>query len=334
LKQEIHLKSKLQKLNFFKDDFVKMIPGMARRMAEHRGGLLTELEHQRSSVEAPLLKSGNGSFGHHLMSTDETLYSLEATRGSMVTSQSVNSVIGMTHTMHATRNVPEGAEVGPVMADVERRSPMTSTMSRMQQNQHHQQQHQQMHQSFLYNNSPTIHSASTTLPRLVEKRNNHSHQQHQYSQHIYQQQQQHHQQQQLQPQQLPRHYVVATNGLSDDVEMDRTSFMNGDEDDDCDVQDNNVAPRASSQQLQHHSMVKVVVPPPPRLEFVLPEGVPPPPPSTTTSSFMSSTMQRGSVNGGIINNGNGTCGRKKKSVTIGTFTTVETFTPNPGDESV
>ena len=55
------------------------------------------------------------------------------------------------------------------------------------------------------------------------------------------------------------------------------------------------------------------------------------PPHTTT------TMQRNGSNGVggvIITNGNGTCGRKKKSVTIGTFTTVETFTPNPGDESV
>jgi hypothetical protein len=52
-----------------------MIPGMSRRMAEHREGLLTEVENHRG-VEAPLLKSGNGSFGHHIMTTDETLYSL------------------------------------------------------------------------------------------------------------------------------------------------------------------------------------------------------------------------------------------------------------------
>jgi len=53
-----------------------MIPGLTRRMAEHRGGLLAELEHHRSSVEAPLLKSGNGagSFGHHILTTEETLY--------------------------------------------------------------------------------------------------------------------------------------------------------------------------------------------------------------------------------------------------------------------
>ena len=118
-----------------------MIPGMSRRMAEHREGLLTEVDHHRG-VEAPLLKSGNGSFGHHVMATDETLYSLESARGPMVTSQRITSVVGIasqhiTPTLQASRNVPEGAEVGPVTADIERRSPMTSTMSRMQ----HQQQH-------------------------------------------------------------------------------------------------------------------------------------------------------------------------------------------------
>ena len=89
-----------------------MIPGLTRRMAEHRRGLLAELEHHRSSVEAPLLKSGNGagSFGHHTLTTEETFYSLEATRGSMMTSQSVNSVIGLTSqgmgVTHSTRNIP------------------------------------------------------------------------------------------------------------------------------------------------------------------------------------------------------------------------------------
>ena len=242
-----------------------MIPGMTRRMAEHRGGL-AELEHHRSSVETPLLKTGNGngtSFGHHVLTNDDTLYSLEATRGSMVTSQSVNSVIGMSsHNMGIgshlkARNVPEGAEIVGVTADVERRSPMTSTMSRLQHLQ--QQQQQQQHQSFLYNNSPTI-QASTTLPRLASKQqqqqaNNHHHH-HQY----YQQQQQQYQQQQQQQ----RHFV--TNGLSEDVEMDRTSFMNGDDEDEdeCDVQASHQASH------QHHSLVKVVVPPPPRLDFVLP----------------------------------------------------------------
>ena len=230
-----------------------MIPGMTRRMAEHRGGL-AELEHHRNSVEAPLLKTGNGngtSFGHHVLTNEDTLYSLEATRGSIVTSQSVNSVIGMSSShigSHLKRNVPEGAEIMPAV-DIERRSPMASTMSRLQHLQ--QQQQQQQHQSFLYNNSPTIQS-STTLPILVSKQqqqsNNHHHH-HQY----YQQQQQYQQQQ--------RHYV--TNGLSEDVEMDRTSFMNGDDEDDCDEQDHSAS-------HQHHSLVKVVVPPPPRLDFVLP----------------------------------------------------------------
>ena len=331
------------------DDFLKMIPGMSRRMAEHREGLLTEIDHHRG-VEAPLLKSGNGngSFGHHVMATDETLYSLESARGPMVTSQSINSVVGIasqhiTPTSHSSRNVPEGAEVGPVTADIERRSPMASTMSRMQQQQHHQ--------SFLFNNSPTMHS--TTLPRLLEKRNSHQHQHqqhHQYQQQVYHPQQQ---QQHQQHHQMPRHYVVATNGLSDDVEMDRTSFMNGDDDDD-DSNVKEVPPSSRSLSHQHHNLVKVIVPPPPRLDFVIPEGVPPPPPSSSssmtssaattvpssTSSFMppppvtaTTTMPR-NVNGGIITSGNGTCGRKKKSVTIGTFTTVETFIPNPGDESV
>jgi hypothetical protein len=235
-------------------------------MAEHRGGL-AELEHHRNSVEAPLLKTGNGngaSFGHHVLTNEDTLYSLEATRGSIVTSQSVNSVIGMSsHNMGIAshlkaRNVPEGAEIVPVTADVERRSPMTSTMSRLQHLQHQQQQQQQQHQhqSFLYNNSPTIQS-STTLPRLVSKQQQHQANNHHHHHQYYQQQQHQYQQQQQQQ----RHYVA--NGLSEDVEMDRTSFMNGDDDDE--EQDDSAS-------HQHH-LVKVVVPPPPRLDFVLPGNV-------------------------------------------------------------
>lgn len=222
-----------------------MIPGMSRRMAEHREGLLTEAELHRGA-DVPLLKPGNGSFGHHVLSTDETLYSLESTRGPMVTSQSINSVVGIT-SQHVTsgRNIQECAEVVPVTADVERRSPMAATMSRLQQ------QQQMHHQSFLYNNSPTLHS--TTLPRQVEKRNNHHHQQ-QQQHHQYSQQQGYHHQPHAGPP-IPRHFVVATNGLSDDIEMDRTSFMNGDdEDDENDVKDTSQC-RPPMQQQPHQGPI-------------------------------------------------------------------------------
>jgi len=44
-----------------------------------------------------------------------------------------------------------------------------------------------------------------------------------------------------------------------------------------------------------------------------------------------SAMSSQSNGGVMITSGNGTCGRKKKSVTIGTF---ETFASTPTDESV
>ncbi len=71
--------------------------------------------------------------------------------------------------------------------------------------------------------------------------------------------------------------VIPLSDLDGEAEMDRTSFMNGDdEENESDLSCH--PPRRSS--LSQQSIIKMVIPPPPRLEFILPEGVPPPPVST------------------------------------------------------
>lgn len=93
--------------------FVKTIPGMERRMAEHQliqhhQGSIMFQEHVSDppiSQEVPLLK---GSFGHHISSGQNSVDSLYG-RSSMANSDSVNSVIGLTS--GSTVTIPVTSEV-------------------------------------------------------------------------------------------------------------------------------------------------------------------------------------------------------------------------------
>lgn len=101
-----------------------MIPGMTRRMAEHR--VLAEKEFSKINLETPLEKTGSflyqrhfskeickiksckiigniGSFGCHALTAEESLYALDLSgRGSLVQSQSLTSVIGLTQSRPET----------------------------------------------------------------------------------------------------------------------------------------------------------------------------------------------------------------------------------------
>ena len=110
----------------FQSDFIKMIPGMERRITEHylctSDALTTASEHSNRSVqEIPLLK---GSFGHtstHTRSnpsvvpndsSEESLYGMDR---AMVMSESVNSVIGLPRSSSGyneyTTSIPVTAEI-------------------------------------------------------------------------------------------------------------------------------------------------------------------------------------------------------------------------------
>ena len=141
----------------FKAEFIKMIPGMERRITEHylstSDALTTASEQSNRSVqEIPLLK---GSFGHtstHTRSnpsvvpndsSEESLYGMDR---AMVMSESVNSAIGLTRSSsnydgysstHHTSTIPVTAEITcpspppppvgiPMMTNQPPRSTMTS----------------------------------------------------------------------------------------------------------------------------------------------------------------------------------------------------------------
>lgn len=149
----------------------------------------------------------NGSFGHHILTSEDTLYAVDHSgRGSLVPSQSVTSVIGLTHMNGGGRQDSDGndltttADICQVrfifswhskmdklfqhfLLQVEHKSPLPSRSQHLLHHKGHTQQ--QLQQSYGYNCSPTLNQMSTTLPRQGEKRNSliHHHQFHHSHQH-------------------------------------------------------------------------------------------------------------------------------------------------------